>query len=292
MKETSQHHHPGTTGLSFHQSGSPGATAIVLLHGGGAGGWMWKPVMERLPEFHCLAPDLPEHGGSWHIAPFSIELAARCTGDLIRSQVPGGKAVVIGLSEGAQVAVQMLSSSPEIIEKAILSSALLHPLPGMGWLRSRALLGWIYRLFVWPLRNQDWWIRLNMKYASGVPDEFFGDFKRSFQALDEKGFANLMIANQQFRLPAGLERARMPVLVLAGRHEYAAMQRSARDLAAALPNARCGWIHLGRNSSMASEHNWALHAPEIFARTIRAWIQGEELPQEIEDLTDRSRVLP
>lgn len=241
--------------------------------------------MERLPEFHCLAPDLPEHAGSRHIAPFSMELAARCTEEVIQSQVPNGKAVVVGLSEGAQVAVQMLSTNPEIVEKAIISSALLRPVPGMGWLRSPASLAWIYRLFVWPLRNQDWWIRLNMKYASGVPEEFFGDFKKSFQAMDEKGFANLMIANQQFRLPAGLERARMPVLVLAGKHEYGAMRRSAQDLAAALPNARCGWINLGKNSSLASEHNWALHAPEIFASTVRAWIQGEALPKEIEELT-------
>lgn len=248
--------------------------------------------MERLPEFHCLAPDLPEHGESRHIAPFSMELAARCTRELIRTHVPRGKAVVVGLSEGAQVAVQMLSSSPDIVEKAIISSALLHPLPGMGWLRSRALLGWIYRLFVWPLRNQDWWIRLNMRYASGVPDEFFWDFKNSFHAMNEEGFANLMIANQQFRLPVGLAHARMPVLVLAGKHEYGTMRRSAQELAAALPNARCGWINLGKTSSLASEHNWALHAPEVFATTVRAWIQDEELPAEIEVTTESPRRSP
>jgi pimeloyl-ACP methyl ester carboxylesterase len=97
---------------------------------------MWRPVIEQLSEFDCLAVDLPEHGESRCVAPFSMELSARAVAELIRSQTRDGKAVVVGLSEGAQVTVQLLADSPGRAEKAIVSSALVRPLPGMGWMSS------------------------------------------------------------------------------------------------------------------------------------------------------------
>ncbi|HET6822007.1 MAG TPA: hypothetical protein VFH34_05120 [Anaerolineales bacterium] len=41
-------------------------------------------------------------------------------------------------------------------------------------------------------------------------------------------------------------KVNVPVLVLAGKREYAAMRQSARDLVAALPNATGVLINLGR----------------------------------------------
>ena len=45
-----------------------------------------------------------------------------------------------------------------------------------------------------------------------------------------------------------------------------------------------GRINLGRKFSMANEHNWALATPELFAQTVRAWIEGKTLPREIGNL--------
>jgi len=245
---------------------------------------MWQPVIKHLPEYHCLAPDQPEHGGSRQIGPFSMQLSAKKVAELVRDQAHGGKASVVGLSEGAQITVQLLVTAPERVEKAIVSSALLRPVPGLGWASSHALLAWTYRLTVRPFINSDWWIRLNMKYAAGVPDEFYSDFKKDFQHMTESEFVNLMVANQRFRLPDGLEKVAAPTLVIAGQKEYAAMKQSVRDLVAALPCAKGGLLNLGKSSSMAKEHNWALTAPELFAQTVRAWIEEKPLPPEIEDL--------
>jgi hypothetical protein len=56
-----------------------------------------------------------------------------------------------------------------------------------------------------------------------------------------------------------------------------------RDLVSALPNAKGGLINLGKGYSMAAEHNWALTAPELFAQTVRAWMEGKSLSKEIEE---------
>lgn len=265
----------------FESSGPVEAPAIVFLHGGGAGAWMWQPVIRLLPDYHCLACDLPEHGANRQFAPFTIARAAENVAGLIRAYIAGGKAHIVGVSAGAQVAVQLLATEPETVRSALISSALLRLLPGLAWMASPALLRWTYRLAVAPLKGWDAWIRLNMKYSAGIPEQYFPQFKADFQAQTEAEFVNLMLANQRFRLPEGLERATASALVLAGRKEYAAMQASARDLAAALPHATLAWLDLGPEASLAQEHNWPLTAPELFARTLRAWVEGTPLPDAI-----------
>jgi pimeloyl-ACP methyl ester carboxylesterase len=245
---------------------------------------MWRPVIERLPDYHCLVPDLPEQGQSVAIKPFSMDFAAQKVAELIRSQAHGGKAHVVGLSEGAQVTVALLAAAPEVLTSAIVSSALLRPLPG-GWLLSPAMLAAMYYTSVAPFKNWDAWMRLNMKYAAAVPDAYYPEFKHEFQSMTKDGWMHMMRANQTFRLPEGLARANLPVLVIAGAREYKAMLDSVRDLVRALPNARGVIIDLGSKASMAQEHNWALSAPELFADTVRAWVTGSgSLPEGLKPL--------
>lgn len=270
-------------GLHVEEYGPQGAATILFLHGGGGGAWSWRPVIERLPEYHCLAPDLPEHGGSKEVKPFSIQDAAERMARLIQARVPGGTAHVVGLSEGAQVAVAMLANAPQQMTTALISSALLRPLPG-GWMLTPGVIAWSYRISVPPFRNNDGWIRLNMKYAAGVPDAYFAEFKHDFQAMTQDSFTHVMIENQRFRLPQGLEKASLPVLALAGRREYAAMQSSAADLGAVLPRATVRLIDLGKGASLAQEHNWCLTAPDRFAETVRAWVEQKPLPEFLQPL--------
>jgi len=45
-----------------------------------------------------------------------------------------------------------------------------------------------------------------------------------------------------------------------------------------LPNGQARLIDLGAGASMNKEHNWAMNAPDLFAQTVRSFIQGAELP--------------
>src|SRR5579864_2612613 len=81
--------HPPITvaGLSVHEYGPTSAPTICFLHGGGVSGWMWNPQVEALQNtYHCLVPDLPEHGQSAATKPFSIVDAARRIAELIRER--------------------------------------------------------------------------------------------------------------------------------------------------------------------------------------------------------------
>jgi pimeloyl-ACP methyl ester carboxylesterase len=231
-------------------------------------------VVERLPEFHCIVADLPEHGKSAEVGPFTIPFAAEKCAELIRNHAHGGRAVVVGLSEGAQVAVQMLASTPEVVTRAMISSALLLPIPGSRAYSNRKLLGTLYRWSMSPAFHKDWWIRLNMTHSAAVPQEYFPYFKENFIGMTKDAFVNLMAANQTFRLPQGMEKYPSPVLIVYGRHEYRAMRESARLLARNLQHSRLFAVVLHHHSTMAREHNWALTSPQLFADTLRNWMEA------------------
>jgi len=118
--------------LAFQSSGPNDAPTIVFLHGGGAGLWMWRPVIGHLPDYHCLAPDQPEHGGSREVKPFSMALAADKAAELIRTRRMAGRPAWWGFRKVHRSVVQLLASAPEVVGKAFISSAFIAAGPGAG----------------------------------------------------------------------------------------------------------------------------------------------------------------
>jgi len=121
-----------------------------------------------------------------------------------------------------------------------------------------------------------------MKYSAGVPDAYYPQFKNDFQHMTGDQFAHVMIENQRFRMPQGLENVTVPTLVVAGKKEYGVMRQSVRDLAATMPNAKGFLVSHARKLSLAEEHNWNMTAPELFTNMIRAWINDQPLPTELQ----------
>jgi len=260
--------------LAFTESGPGDAPTVVLLHGGGAAGWTWRPAVERLPEFHCLVPDLPDHAGSISSAgPFSMPTAVDAVIDLIRRRAHAGRAHVAGLSLGAQTIVALLSQMPEVVDRAVVSGALVHPLPGPRWLYG--LLDLTVRAYM-PFRNLDGLVRANA-WGYGIPSAYLDAFREDTRRLTADSFLRIMAANLSFRLPENLSAVSTPTLVLAGAREYGVMRRSARDLAAALPRGQ-GAIVQGAG------HNWPLERPDLFAEVLRAWIRSAPLPGQLIDI--------
>lgn len=268
--------------LYVQETGPAGGPTLVFLHGGGGAGWMWAPQVEALsPHYHCFVPDLPEQGQSLAVAPFTMNGAADQIIDLIRGRAHGGRAHIVGLSLGAQLTVALLSRAPELVERAVISSALLRPMPLAG-LYSASLMAALFRWTVTPLQGSQWYARLNMKYAGGVPERYFPQFWDDFRRMTADSFAHVVAEGMAFRQPPGLERAHVPALVVVGRKEYAAMHHSARDLLSALPEAKGVVVDVGR--SVAENHNWNLTAPDLFTRMVRAWLEGRPLPEELKSL--------
>lgn len=241
--------------------------SIVFLHGGGLSGRMWQPVIERLPDFDCLAPDLPEHGQNRHIGPFDLEDAARRTAALIRGQTPNGRAHVVGLSLGGAVALTLARIDPEVADHLMVS--------GTTAALSKFLAG-VSELSLWMLRfyKPDALVRAtvkSMRIPAAYEPLFADDLRHSISADFNRA---LIHALRRQQLP---ETLASPLLVLVGEHETIPAKQAARTLARIYPQAASRMVP-------NSGHVWALEDPDLFAETTRAWVRGSPLPERLRPL--------
>jgi len=256
--------------LYVREVGPASAPTIVLLHGGGVSGWMWDPQVEDLrKDYHLLVPDLPEHGRSKVEPLFSLQAAAECVADLIRTRAGDGRATVVGLSLGGQTVVKLLTLAPDVVDRAVMSGTLVQRLPGRALLRPAIALNM-------PLLKWDWLVRYQARRA-GIPPQYVERVKAEALATSLDTMVRIYQENMGVGLPPELARVHVPALVLVGEQEPCLSRSSARRLAHAIPGAR-GYVVPGVG------HTWNLQAPELFNRTLRAWVSDQPLPPELAPL--------
>jgi pimeloyl-ACP methyl ester carboxylesterase len=199
---------------------------------------------------------------------------------IIQEVIPGGKAHVVGHSVGAQMVVEMLATQPEVMLSALVSSAQVIALPGyrLG-LYSEPAMAAIYWLGIAPWKGCDAWIRWQMQQSSGIPARYFQRFKQNFQGLTPDLWAHVMAQNFAYRLPGGLDKANVRTLLVAGTQEKIDIHPSHRILAGEIRDCQSVQLGADRRWSAAQEHNWPMSDPELFARTVRAWVNEQPLPQ-------------
>lgn len=120
--------------------GPPDAPAIVFVHGTRLTGSMWIAQQTALAgTYRTIAVDLPGHGRSAAI-PFTLEGAADVVARAIKAHAPGGRAVVVGLSLGGYVAMDLAARDPERVRGLVLSGATAEPV-GLRSMPYSALAG-------------------------------------------------------------------------------------------------------------------------------------------------------
>jgi pimeloyl-ACP methyl ester carboxylesterase len=249
------------------ECGSTDAAAIIFLHGGPLTSRMWEPVIDRLRDFYCLAPDLPGHGHSRDLGPFDLDRAAVEVAELIGRKVASGRAHVVGVSLGGAVGLTIERLAPEVVDHLMVSGSAAKLGKTLGVLGLAAVAGSAI------LKPET--VALATVRQMHVPPEYghlvYDDLiENSSLSLNFSLVRNLM----RMRLP---EVTLSPLLVAVGEKETPAAKSAAKALLSKYPQAQ-GICVPGLN------HLWALENPDLFAGTVRAWVWDKPLPASLKRL--------
>lgn len=254
--------------LFVRESGPVDAPVIVFLHGGNISGWCWEPVVERMQQYRCLVPDLPHYGKSFQQGPFEMGRAAAAVAELIRAHVSTGRAHVVGFSLGSQVGVQLLATEPKLVDRAVLCGTVINTMP---WVRqTQFLLGMISRNGIYR--------RVLSRYLNSqpvpIPSAEIDAYREDVRLMTSGQLADVVVASAGFTLPEGLDKTDSPTLFVTGAKEAPALRRCAAALAQQMPNGV-------DRVAIGMLHDWPLHHPDLFARTVDGWLTDSALPPEI-----------
>jgi pimeloyl-ACP methyl ester carboxylesterase len=252
--------------LHIKETGSRNSKSIIFLHGCAMAGWIWDEQVRALGDYHCIVPDLPEHGQSSNVKPFNIKNSAEMIIDIINDNTNSGKVNLIGISLGAQIVLEILSKSPELVDHVVISGTLIY---NNSNIETRLkLLDHAIKTYE-PVKDTEFFIKANMR-TYNMPKKFFNKFKESAQILKIDSLDRIFREHVTYKLPNGLESAQVPVLIITGEKDYKIITESTKDLLTTLPNSE---------GYMAPDvgHIWNLEDPKLFNRVTRQWIENKRL---------------
>jgi pimeloyl-ACP methyl ester carboxylesterase len=257
--------------LYLREAGLADASCLVFLHGLWVSSAMWQPQLDRLSQdYHCLAPDLPEHGNSTDIGLLTLSNTSQVVANLIREKTPHGHAHIVGLSLGGLVALGLLRDVPEVIDHVLVSgcstAARLGPIIAAASLLGKPLLSLLKPA---PL------LSLALRHSK-IPQPYLSVLQEDLHHLQPEAILHFAAEFVKMQVPQGVKA---PILVTVGQKEDVMMKRAARRLGRTLP----------AQAVMASGvgHIWNLEAPDLFTETVRAWMTDQPLPKELVSLADR-----
>lgn len=240
-------------GLHIARRGDGEAT-LLLLHGGGVGGWMWKPVAKHLDaSARLLIPDLPGHDHSAHVPYHSHRETVRMLVAMLRDHA-ASPVTVVGFSLGAQLAVLLAAEHPDLVQNAVVISAqakpTLFPAATLAMLRAAA-----------PLARSSRFARLQAKQLF-VPDSLMDDYIRTSQTLPVESLLAAVRENIRFTIPPGWADFPGRSEVLVGATERRLMHMSARQLTSRNSRSELSIV-------AGCGHGMPLQRPEWLAHRLR-----------------------
>ncbi len=230
-----------------------------MLHGNNAGGWMWGPQIERLPDRHVLTPDLPALGERYGRPWPGIHGAADDIAEIIREHAIGGSAHVVGLSLGGFVAVHLVHKYPQLVRSCMITGVALTGLTPLERILIPPQI---------PLWGKRWYWRAQAA-AFGVPADGRALYvetavrvapdtnRRIFREIAESA-----IPSEPFAYPG-------PMLAVAGEKEQRSVRDSFAALRQALPQLQT-WVAPGMH------HPWNIEDPDLFTAVFRTFADTGE----------------
>jgi pimeloyl-ACP methyl ester carboxylesterase len=245
------------SGDSFVTAGPTDADAIVFVHGTRLTRTAWTAQLDALSDtFRVVAMDLPGHG-SLADRPFTIADAADELERVI-GVAGGGRAVVVGLSLGGYVAMDLAARRPDLIRGLVLSGATQEPVG----LRARPYLALAWAIDRLGHRGMDrlnrWFFRT--RYAPAIADPIIDS---GFHSVGGSTALRALVGE---RFAPRLAAYPGPVLIINGEFDVL-FRLGAKRFAGEARNVR-------RVRIRGATHLANLDRPEAFTAAVRKFVEG------------------
>lgn len=222
-----------TRGIHVVVDGSPQAPPVLLIHGSGASGSTWAPVVPALAEHHqVFRVDLPGCGRSAPPKSFDVPSQARQVAAVIDAHGLRG-VTVVGHSSGGYVATSLAEQRRDLVGMLALVSTgprldALLPQPALLRVLTSPPLG----ALVWALRT-DRIIRRGIGVTAARPIDVPDDTVADLKGTTYHSFTSVMRENGAYiaerSIPDRLMDLDVPVLVVFGAADPRWDPSSARD---------------------------------------------------------------
>ncbi|SDR68488.1 alpha/beta fold hydrolase [Agrococcus carbonis] len=241
--------------MHIDEAGPADAPPLLLLHGGGVSGWMWRPTIAALARpVRTIVPDLPGHGRSASADYRSHAETVDALERELERRAPGG-ATVVGFSLGAQLTVLLAARRPDLVTDAVVVSAQAKPIAmaslTLGMLAAAA-----------PLARWQRFARLQAKELF-VPEALVPEYLADSARITRATLVASVGENLRFTPPAGWGEGTAPALVAVGARERSLMRRSAEVLHEARPSSELRVIE-------GVGHGLPLQRPDLMAALLDA----------------------
>ncbi|WP_228000434.1 alpha/beta fold hydrolase [Nocardia australiensis] len=217
---TQTHHDTTVRGLHVVIDGNPAAPPLLLIHGSGATGSTWAPVVPSLAtEYRVITIDLPGCGRSQPASTYTVAQQADRTATVL-DELGVRNLKVVGHSSGGYVATALVERRPDLVGELVLvstgpSHAALLPEPAIIRVLASPPLGPL----VWGIRT-DSIIRRGLAATAAapitVPDRAVADLRKT----SYRAFRAILDANRDYiaaqTVPQRLIDAGKPLLVIFG----------------------------------------------------------------------------
>jgi pimeloyl-ACP methyl ester carboxylesterase len=225
--------------------GDPAAPPLLLIHGSGATGSTWEPVVPALAtEYGVITIDLPGCGRSEPVSTYAVPQQAERVARVL-DELGARNLTVVGHSSGGYVATALVEHRPDLVGELVLvstgpSHAALLPEPAIIRMLASPPLGPL----VWAIRT-DSLIRRGLEATAAtpitVPDGAMADLRRT----SYRAFRAILAANIDYittrNVPQRLADSGKPFLVIFGDSDPRWDPASAHQYEA-VPNAELEYL--------------------------------------------------
>lgn len=251
---------------------------IIFLHGGESCHLEFSHVTPFLTDYDILLVDLPGHSRSKNI-PFTMKNAINTLTNLIKINAQTGKAHIVGLSLGGFIGLELARQSPDLLLSL--------------WCTGCAPFTGYRQWFISHPRILSSIVTMAGKFATErIFWASFGDVQR-IPGLREEVQKNQNLSTMRdvftelslVTLDRYSEIRGVRIAIVAG-----GKGDNVQDTMEAGRLLRSGNPECSAFVVRDAIHWWSLQLPEVFARGVRAWIEGCDMPGVYEPLLSSALV--